>query len=354
MLKQRYMISSPSHVAAVSLVCAVYFVLAACFTPMAVAATMKKERPTYGRIEVSTTPGGYPILIDGKAAGQTSTTVRLIDLEPGRHTVEILFPNGTRWVRVFDVAAGKKQCIALTYRPRTVEVPVYVPPPKSPCPYPVHVSAPASVNDGDTITFAADVAYGGPSALNYIWTVSPPSARLISGVGTPTITVDSAGLGKQRITAILVVDDGSGDPNCRQRAQASTNVLAPPVPTAQPRKFDEFPSISFNDDKARLDNLAIELQNAPGASAYIIVYGGRRGPAGQADRLGARLLSYLVTTRGIDASRIVVVNGGYRERTTVEFWIVPQGAQPPQATPTVQPSEVRPTITPRRPARRRR
>src|SRR5207248_1270198 len=83
-----------------------------------------------------------------------------------------------------------------------------------------------SVNDGDLITFTSDVAYGGSKPLNYTWTVSPAGARIVSGTGTATITVDSTGLGNQRVSATLVVDDGSGDPLCRQNAQASTMLVA--------------------------------------------------------------------------------------------------------------------------------
>jgi hypothetical protein len=309
------------------------------------------KKPNFGRIEISTNPGGYPITVDGQPAGETTATARLLDLPPGRHTVEITMPNGARWVREFNVIAGRKNCIVLNYKARAVVVP-----PKSPCPYPVNVSAPASVNDGDTIAFASDVAYGGSSALNYTWTVSPPGAKIISGAGTPTITVDSTGLGKQRVTAILVVDDGSGDRSCRQTAQASTDILAPTPPPVEPRRFDEFPALSFDDQKARLDNLAIQMQNEPTAQGYIVVYAGRKTRPGQADRLGARARDYLVRQRGIDPSRVVVINGGYRDGDYFEFWLVPQGAQPPQPTPTVQPGAVQPgtDLRPRRSRRSRR
>ena len=40
--------------------------------------------------------------------------------------------------------------------------------------------------EGDTITFSSDVSYSGSSALNYTWTVSPPTARILTGAGTPT------------------------------------------------------------------------------------------------------------------------------------------------------------------------
>jgi hypothetical protein len=97
--------------------------------------------------------------------------------------------------------------------------------------------------------------------------------------------------------------------------------------------------------------LAIELQNDPGAQGYIIVYGGRNSRADSADRLSARARDYLVRTRGIDAARVVVVNGGYRETNSFELWLVPQGATPPAPTPTVRPGDVRPAAAPRRPRR---
>ncbi|MDT5262012.1 MAG: hypothetical protein QOC61_1016 [Acidobacteriota bacterium] len=304
----------------------------------------KKNEPTTGRIEVSTNPGGYPITIDGQPAGETTDYVRAIELQPGTHNVEIQFPNNTRWSQVFNIIAGRKNCVALNYRPRTISIPSI---PVSPCPYPVNVTAPATVNDGDIVTFTADVAYAGPSALNYTWTVSPPAARILSGGGTPTITVDSSGLGNKRVTAILVVDDGSGDRSCRQTAQAATGVAALPTITP-PKRFDEFPSIAFDDDKARLDQMAIELQNNPGATGYVIAYAGRNSRAGEADRMGHRALDYLSVTRGISRDRLVFVNGGYRETNSFELWLVPKGAEPPRPTPTVSPDQIRPAPASRR------
>ena len=298
----------------------------------------KQQQPTTGRIEVSTSPGGYPIYIDGNPAGETTEYVRAIELPPGAHVIEIQFPNNTRWSHAFNLIAGRKECIALNYRPRPIEIP---PVAASPCPYPVNVSAPATVNDGDVVTFTSDVAYGGPSALNYTWTVSPPSARILSGAGTPTISVDTAGLGNRRVTAILVVDDGSGDRNCRQTAQSATNVVSQRIPNG-PRRFDEFPSVAFDDDKARMDNLAIELQNNPGSTAYVISYGGRSARPNQADRMNDRARAYLTGMRGISPERLVFVNGGHRENNTYEFWLVPQGAEPPTPTPTLGAGDLRP------------
>lgn len=331
--------------ATVTILIAVSFALA-CTSSTAYAA---KKKVKYGQIEISTNPGGFPLRIDGQPQGDTSSTVRVIELEPGHHNIEIQLPNGGRWVRDFDIERGRKVCVNLNYHPKQYTVT------KSPCPYPVNISAPATVNDGDLITFTSDVAYSGSSPLAYTWTVSPSEARIVSGAGTATITVDSTGLGNQHVTATLVVDDGSGDPVCRQRAQAATNIVAKTPPPVECKPFDQFPSVAFDDDKARLDNLAIELQNSPDATAYIIVYAGRTSRTGQADKLGRRSLDYLTTQRGVDAQRIVVVNGGYRDTDFIEIWICPPGAKPPQPTPTVQPGDVQPAqerTRPRKPRRR--
>jgi hypothetical protein len=312
----------------------------------------RKHRVKYGQVELSTNPGGFPLRIDGKPQGDTSTTVRIIELEPGHHNLEILLPNGGRWVRDFDIEAGRKVCVALNYHPKKYTVSK---PPPSPCPYPVNISAPVSVNDGDLITFTSDVAYSGTNTLTYAWTVTPSEARIVSGAGTPTITVDSTGLGSQKVTATLVVDDGSGDALCRQRAMASTSIVPKQPPVVECKQFDQFQSVAFDDDKARFDNLAIELQNAPDSTAYIYIYAGRTSRVGQADLLARRTTDYMVNQRGVDARRFVIVNGGYRDTDYFEIWICPPGAKPPAPSPSVQPGDVQPSrerVKPRRPRRR--
>jgi hypothetical protein len=299
----------------------------------------KAIRPTYGRIEVTASyperPTGstntYPILVNGKQMAMTAPDLRdaqVIDLQPGQYTVEVVFPNRTHR-QVINVVAGKRHCICLTYSER-----------KRPCPpYTVSVSAPTSVAEGSEITFSSEVAYGGSAALSYTWTISPGGARIVSDQGLPTITVDTDGLGNQPITATLVVDDGSGDPACPpQRAQVSTDVIRE-IPAVI---FDRVPPVTYDDLKARLDNLAIELQNTPNAQGYIFVYTAPTSRPGQYERLAKRVEDYMVRQRGIDMSRLVILNGGNRDTDFYEFWIVPQGAKPPQASPSVTPGYVAP------------
>ena len=308
--------------------------------PASTAYAKKRKLAKYGSIKILSTPGGLPIEIDGRPEGFTTTDYRAFDLDPGLHTVVIALPNGQRWTREIDLAAGHIKCVAIAFKPAPVVT--------SPCPYPVSLLVDAEVNEGQVVTFSVDTAYSGTSPLNYTWTVTPAEAKILTNTEN-RITVDSTGLGGQRITATLVVDDGSGEAACRQTAQASTFVRPPERRERPSRQFDVCCSCSFDDQKARLDNLAVELQTDPTAMTYVIAYGGRTSRIGQADLLGARARDYLTANRGIDQSRITVINGGFREEDCVELWIIPSGAVPPQPTPTVQAGDVRPAqSTPRR------
>lgn len=106
-----------------------------------------------------------------------------------------------------------------------------------------------------------------------------------------------------------------------QLAVAQTN-----APAA--RKIDEFGDIQHSDLIARLDNLAIELQNEPGARAFVIVYRSRRDLAGLSNRFALHIKDYLVNSRNIPPERVVTVDGGVALCLTQELWVVPVGAAP--------------------------
>jgi hypothetical protein len=126
------------------------------------------------------------------------------------------------------------------------------------------------------------------------------------------------------------------------------------------KKFDEMGQVTCEEAKARLDNLAIQLQQEPDAKGYIIFYGGksyrnliynrrtkryievkllpRRGEA------KARMIpwiDYLTNSRAIYASRIEVIDGGYRREPMMEFWITPFDAKPPTPTPTLTEKDIK-------------
>lgn len=114
----------------------------------------------------------------------------------------------------------------------------------------------------------------------------------------------------------------------------------PFVAKAQLDPFDSYGAISWEDEKAHLDNFAIALQHDPDSIGYIIVYAGRRACVGESKDRALRAKKYLVETRGIQASRIKWIDGGYREELTVILQPAPRGAPELTASPTLKRSEV--------------
>jgi hypothetical protein len=245
----------------------------------------------------------------GRIIGDGANTVwDLSGVAPGSYAASV------------EVDNGEVGCMAFT---STAVIVRECPPPVIRCPV-VRVICPENLAADAPITFIANVSGGDPSAVpTYNWTLS--TGTILSGQGTDTIMVDRAGLAGQTVTA--TVNIGGYDASCTATAACSSTLENIPLS----RLFDEFPSVTFDDDKARLDNLAIELQNTPGAQGYIFIFGADRSRTGTVERLIARTRDYLVTARGIDASRLVIVNGGTRPGTAPYFqlYIVPPGAQPP-------------------------
>jgi len=193
-------------------------------------------------------------------------------------------------------------------------------PPQPVCPN-MEIVCPTNIVPDQPLTFSSKLV-GGISAgtPTFNWTVS--AGTIIEGQGTDTIKVDTTGLAGQTVKASLSM--GGYTPDC-----AASCAVSIPLPEVKKRKFDEYPSLARNDEKARLDNYAIELQGDPMATAYIVVYPGRTGKQGDVQRQMARQVDYLVNSRGIDARRIVTLTGHTKEELMVELWLVPQGAKPP-------------------------
>jgi hypothetical protein len=167
------------------------------------------------------------------------------------------------------------------------------------------------------VTVTANFTQGIPVVSEtYNWTVS--AGTITSGQGTRSITISTAGVAGGTITA--TVDVGGVDPSCNHTASCTFPIKVLPTP---PYKFDTYGNIRFNDEKARLDNFAIQLQNMPSARGAIVGYG-------SCDAEGMtranRAKDYLVNTRGIDAGRIDTIDGGCLPELQVQLWIVPQGA----------------------------
>ena len=109
-----------------------------------------------------------------------------------------------------------------------------------------------------------------------------------------------------------------------------------------PRKFDEIPAFfPWSDVMARLDNVATNFQREPtNIVLYIIAYAGRQACLGQADDLNLRAKKYLVR-RGVASTRVILIDGGYLEKTMLDVWMLPSDVYPPQAEPNIDRKLVR-------------
>lgn len=211
-------------------------------------------------------------------------------------------------------------CLAFTSIPVAVNE---CAPPRPVCPN-ISIYCPDTVMAGASATFTAEVS-GGTAGVTptFNWKVSAGS--ITSGQGTPSITVDTAGLGGKAITASVEVM--GYNLNCA--ATCAAQVPAPP----EGNRFDVYNDVRFNDEKARLDNFAVQLQNEPAARGYLVVYGARGGAPDAARRRANRARDYIVNERAIGSDRVVVSEGGVRDILTLELWLVPTGAEPPRPTP---------------------
>lgn len=244
----------------------------------------------------------------GQIRNDGSTAIwDLSGVAPGVYTITLEVDNGT------DTACRAFTSATVVSRPCS--------PVRVQCPH-VTIACTEAVEAGQPVSVTANIS-GARADISPVFSWTVTGGTIIGGQGTPAISVDTAGLGGNSFTASVQV---SGfDPTCP--LTASCTVVANPVPLS--RRFDEFPSISFDDDKARLDNFAIELQNDPAARGFIVAYSGRRSRPDQTSRMGERARRYLTKVRGIEASRLIVVGGGERDHDTYELYIVPVGATPP-------------------------
>jgi hypothetical protein len=126
-----------------------------------------------------------------------------------------------------------------------------------------------------------------------------------------------------------------------------------------PRDASDCGWCSYDDKSSRLDGFAARLKEEPKSRAYIIAYAQSyedRGmmnssgatlnrdqyyvlqdPPGTAERILRSEKDYLLRKHGIDPSRIMTINGGYRADRTVELWIAPPHTPAPRPIPTVYP-----------------
>lgn len=190
---------------------------------------------------------------------------------------------------------------------------------------------------GGTVRFRAEVHVNDKKVTpTFLWRAS--QGRIVGGQGTDSIEVELPAGSKGEVVARVEVHGYSLE--CPASASAA---FARTAVGLSHYKLDEFGDIRQGDTKARLDNLAIELQSDPTLQVHLVVYGGRLGSRGQAAARAGWLKNYLVTARGLDPSRILTVEGGFRDELSGELWLSPQGSPPPPTRPTIDERYATPT-----------
>lgn len=280
------------------------------------AAVIRNCGPVAGKPEVhltaqttrGTTPTRYIWTTDaGRIEGNGPTVTWSLDgVTPGYYHASLLASAGTT----------NDECQVFASTIVSVECP-----PVPDCPR-LQILCPSGIEAGQRITFDSLVSGSlGTAPFVYNWTISGGS--IIEGQGTRSISVDTAGLEGQSLTATAVL---AGYDASNGRCSASCSISIPVPQTC--RKFDEYPEITRNDEKARLDNLSVELQNDPFATAYVTIHPSERGKPGDFDKRSRNIIDYLMNARGLDSKRIVIKTGSVRPTSFVDIWLCPRGVSP--------------------------
>ncbi|MGI8787571.1 MAG: hypothetical protein ACR2HG_07420 [Pyrinomonadaceae bacterium] len=116
-------------------------------------------------------------------------------------------------------------------------------------------------------------------------------------------------------------------------------------------KFDEFDDVIANQFYSERDELTFsqrvkrfskQLEKEHGIKVYVIYYQARIVYENFGWNFVNRandIKNQIMYDDRIKAEDVVIVDGGYREKNTIEFWIVPKNADPPKPTPEFDKSE---------------
>lgn len=118
----------------------------------------------------------------------------------------------------------------------------------------------------------------------------------------------------------------------------------------QALKFDEFedsvkrPAYVYDEITLaqRTKRFAGQLKKMRGTKAYVIYYKARiteNFQANENSRRMDRIKNEIRSKTNFEDEDVVIIDGGYRERKTIEFWIVPKNAEPSAPKPTLYESE---------------
>ena len=90
--------------------------------------------------------------------------------------------------------------------------------------------------------------------------------------------------------------------------------------------IDEFHYQNSEDFMVRFDNYTVQLQNQPNDSGYIVINGNKNS----CKKVEKEIKEY-AKLRGLDVKKLVFLNGDGDSKVLIRLWLVPEGAEPPDA-----------------------
>jgi len=268
----------------------------------------------------------------GVTGNGASATVATGSLDPGSYTVKADVKEGKKGKE--GLKPGQTAECSANFTVKEFE------PPTVSC-----SASPTTLKPGDTSTITATGASPQNRPLTYSFSASAGS---VNGTGnSATFTSTGAPTGPVSITCKV-----ADDKNHTATADTSLTIEAPPPPPTP--HVQALCSMSFDADKRRpnrvnnegkacLDEVALDLQKAPDAKLVIVgdsdakekaktekqqAYAEKHKHAKVEDHAAQRAENakdYLVTEKGIDASRITIASGS-ADAQKVEDYLVPAGA----------------------------
>lgn len=183
----------------------------------------------------------------------------------------------------------------------------------------VDVQGPGGVTQpGETVTFTANVR-GGTGNATYNWSVT--QGEIISGQGTPVITVQTNSDTRGNIDARVDVTDAGACQPCAPFGSETAPIQEPRVATI----IIEQGAGPADDVKAQIDAFYIALNNDPSSSGFIVNYGTAKEIAKR-----EKQIEDAIKFRNYDRSRITLARGGNTGvGILTKYWLVPAGATTP-------------------------
>jgi hypothetical protein len=197
-------------------------------------------------------------------------------------------------------------------------------------------SYPVSGKSPITLHASVSVAEDDLKNIVYKWNVS--QASIVSGQATKDIVLTPSV--KSAISELKINLEIEGGPP-ELVYQASCTLMVDPECTLAPIT-DQYSVVSLDEERKHLDRLAQQLKTAPPESVtYIVSYAGRKSCLNESEWRAKRARQYLVAIHGIPSSRIVTVEGGFRENWTIELYTQRRRDCGPLPNPTLTISQVR-------------